>query len=92
MAPIYSLENRESRRKLPPIASAFHPKLVFSISYYILKGNANNHISGTNPRPEALRCLPERGLTGPKIAGHCHKDRRIQTIIDEIILQTCSLF
>ena len=43
--------------------------------------------SGRSPRLEDLQCLPERGLIGPKTDKLYHKDRRVQTIIGDIIPQ-----
>ena len=44
--------------------------------------------TGSNPRTDALWFRPGRGFADPKTGGLQYKDRRVQTIIGEIILQT----
>jgi len=61
----------------------------FRLKGCILGQISKNNISGRSPRLEALQCLPERGLIGPKTDKLYHKDRRVQTIIGEITLQPC---
>jgi hypothetical protein len=48
-------------------------------------------ITGSYPRPDTSYCPRDGRLPGSKSERPYHKDRRVQTIIDEVTLQPCPL-
>jgi hypothetical protein len=80
-------EKRDFRKysaQSPPTRSYF-----FSLEVYTLRQKCPDSITGSYLRPDTLYCPRGEGLAGPKIDRPYHKDRRVQTIIGEIILHTC---
>jgi hypothetical protein len=68
-----------------------YPDYHFAIVIYIVLENMGRETSGSNLRQDTVWCTPEKGFAGPKTDRLYHNDRRVQTIINEITLQSFPL-